>query len=93
MEKRILYLTLKKQWFNLINSGFKTEEYREIKPYWEKRFDNKTYDVVEFRNGYHKDAPKMSFKINEIFKGNGRVEWGAIQGETYYIIKLGERIN
>lgn len=36
MEK-ILYLTLKKQWFDLINSGIKTEEYREIKPYWIKR--------------------------------------------------------
>ena len=93
MEKRVLYLTLKKQWFDLINSGFKTEEYREIKPYWEKRFDNKTYDAVEFRNGYHKDAPKMSFKIDKIFQGNGRTEWGAIQGETYYVIKLGERIN
>lgn len=36
MEK-ILYLTLKKQWFDLISSGVKNEEYREIKPYWIKR--------------------------------------------------------
>lgn len=35
-----LVLTLKKQWFNMILSGGKTEEYREIKPYWEKRFIN-----------------------------------------------------
>lgn len=35
-----LVLTLKKNWFNLILSGIKTEEYREIKPYWEKRFSN-----------------------------------------------------
>lgn len=34
----ILYLTLKKEWFNLINSNVKTEEYREIKPYWMNRF-------------------------------------------------------
>lgn len=74
MENKILYLTLKKQWFDLINSGVKTEEYREIKSYWEKRLGNNNYDIVEFRNGYHKDAPKMSFKINEIFKGKGNVE-------------------
>lgn len=35
-----MILTLKKQWFDMILSGVKTEEYREIKPYWEKRFIN-----------------------------------------------------
>lgn len=35
-----MVLTLKKQWFDMILSGVKTEEYREIKPYWEKRFNN-----------------------------------------------------
>lgn len=35
-----LVLTLKKQWFDMILSGVKTEEYREIKPYWNKRFNN-----------------------------------------------------
>ena len=46
-----LYLTLKKNWFDLILSGEKKEEYREIKPYWEKRLIGKTYDKVIFRNG------------------------------------------
>ena len=35
-----LILTLKKQWFDMILSGEKKEEYREIKPYWTKRFEN-----------------------------------------------------
>lgn len=35
-KDKILYLTLKKQWFDMINDGIKTEEYREIKPYWVK---------------------------------------------------------
>lgn len=35
---KILYLTLNKKWFDLILSGEKTEEYREIKGYWAKRF-------------------------------------------------------
>ena len=32
-----LTLTLKKKWFDMIKSGIKTEEYREIKPFWTKR--------------------------------------------------------
>lgn len=39
-ENSDLILTLKKQWFDMILKGIKTEEYREMKPYWEKRFDN-----------------------------------------------------
>lgn len=35
--ENILYLPLKTEWYNLIESGIKTEEYREIKPYWIKR--------------------------------------------------------
>lgn len=34
----VLKLTVKKEWFDLIKSGKKTEEYREIKPYWLVRF-------------------------------------------------------
>ncbi len=34
---KILKLTLKKKWFDLILSGDKKEEYREIKPYWVRR--------------------------------------------------------
>lgn len=37
MEKKILHLTLKKKWFDMIALGEKKEEYREIKPYWVKR--------------------------------------------------------
>lgn len=36
----IMVLTLKKEWFDMIISGEKTEEYREMKPYWETRFIN-----------------------------------------------------
>lgn len=31
---KTLHLNLKKKWFDLILSGEKTEEYREIKPHW-----------------------------------------------------------
>ena len=32
-----LHLTLKKRWWDMIERGEKTEEYREIKPYWIRR--------------------------------------------------------
>lgn len=34
---KILHLVLKKKWFDMIESGKKPEEYREIKPYWMNR--------------------------------------------------------
>ena len=33
-EMKILDLPLKKEWYEMIESGVKTEEYREVKPYW-----------------------------------------------------------
>lgn len=35
----MLTLPIKKKWFDMILSGEKKEEYREIKPYWDKRFE------------------------------------------------------
>lgn len=34
---KVLTLTLKKKWFDMILSGEKKEEYREVKDYWMKR--------------------------------------------------------
>lgn len=34
----MLVLPIKKKWFDMIASGDKEEEYREIKPYWTSRF-------------------------------------------------------
>lgn len=34
----MLTLPIKCKWFDMILSGEKKEEYREIKPYWDKRF-------------------------------------------------------
>lgn len=36
----MLTLPIKKKWFDMIKSGEKKEEYREIKPYWSTRFNN-----------------------------------------------------
>lgn len=89
---RVLHLTLKKKWFDMIASGEKKEEYREIKKYWNARL-NKEYDVVEFRNGYAKDSPRIRFELLSVLIGHGRKEWGADPYERYYILKLGNIVN
>lgn len=40
MEKKVLTLSVSKQWFDMIADERKDEEYREIKPYWASRLVN-----------------------------------------------------
>ena len=41
----MLILPIKKKWFDMILSGEKKEEYREIKPYYTSRF-SKVFSMV-----------------------------------------------
>lgn len=86
---RILHLTLKKKWFDMIESAEKKEEYREIKPYWDKRLMGKSYDVILFRNGYSANSPELLVDLRDIPVGFGNVEWGAPENHLVYILKLG----
>ena len=97
---KTLHLTLKKKWFDMILSGEKKEEYREMKPYWEKRLYHiwyplirqfRDYDAIEFRNGYSKNAPIILVQCIEVTAGIGKPEWGA-PDYPVFIIKLGEII-
>jgi len=49
-----LTLHLKKEYFLEIKHGHKTEEYRLITPYWQKRLKNRKYDKIIFCLGYPK---------------------------------------
>ncbi len=94
-DKKILYLILKKEFFNQIKSGEKTSEYRGYKPFWIKRLMNKdrsfkTFDLVHFRNGYHKDAPTMLFEIKGINIIKRKGNWFSTQ--KYFEIDLGQII-
>ena len=46
---KILHLPLKAQWYEMIESGVKTEEYREIKPYWVQRLTRYGNDTLNGR--------------------------------------------
>jgi len=87
---KVLHLTLKKKWFDMIASGEKREEYREIKPYWNRRLINKSYDVIQFRNGYSKDSPTMLVECKGLYSSLGIIEWGAPEGKQVFILKLGK---
>ncbi|MCW3110536.1 MAG: hypothetical protein JWQ09_5042 [Segetibacter sp.] len=105
-DKKILHLTLKKQWYNLIEAGIKIEEYREIKDYWITRLTRykdlgghyglqdvvKKFDIITFKNGYQKDARTMSFECEGITECEGIKEWGAESGVNYFKIKIGKRL-
>ena len=88
-----LHLTIKKQWFDMILSGEKTEEYRDIKPYYNLRFIGKEYDTVVFRNGYARDAPSLTIELKSIRFGTGKTKWGAEEGKTYFVLSLGKIID
>ena len=69
----------------MIKSGVIKEEYREIKDYWIKRFKDmsleppfkpfKSFSVIEFKNGYAKDAPVMRVEFKGIRIGKPKIEW------------------
>lgn len=96
---KTLYLPLNKKWYEMIERGEKTEEYREIKPYYVDRILNikpdfnyatfKKFDAVRFSYGYTKRT--MTFEVESITIGKGKPEWGA-PAEDVFVIKLGRRL-
>ena len=65
----MLVLPIKKKWFDMIKSGEKKEEYREIKPYYESR-------LYHMGSAYPEDAMISNFsvlvpKVKEIIFRNG----------------------
>ena len=48
-KKKVLTLTVSKQWFDMIVADKKTEEYREIKPYWVARLFQNNSNIVDMK--------------------------------------------
>ena len=92
---KTLSLVLKKKWYDMIDSGAKKEEYREITSYWKKRMNNcrvRQYKTVTFYLGYAKNRPSMTFALDRIMIDKGNYKWGAEPGKLYFVIKLGKRL-
>lgn len=75
----------------MIASGEKKEEYREIKKYYQTRFQNNIFDTITFSNGYSKDRLQMVVELKSVKIGGGLKEWGAPEIVCYKLI-LGEII-
>ena len=84
-KKNVLTLTVSKQWFNMIVADEKTEEYREIKPYWASRLVNQQAESGEVLfdefGGYCRVIGKLEYKpythvlfINGYRKDSPRIE-------------------
>jgi hypothetical protein len=95
---RILHLTLKRKWFDLIASGQKKCEYRQHKPYWQTRLVKddgtaKRFDIVRFKNGYSKNAPLMDVEFHGISFTTDKC-WNPKHGEEFtgniIVIRLGK---
>ena len=84
-KKKVMTLTINKEWFDKIVSGEKKEEYREIKKYWASRLvsqQSESGDVLfdEF-GGYCRVIGKLEYKpfthvlfINGYRKDSPRIE-------------------
>ena len=94
----MLILQIKKKWFNMILSGEKKEEYREIKSYYRSRLHNEGFldqywlptlyqGQVLFRNGYVGNSPSFEALCSLDIR-TGRIEWGAEPGKEYYVLKI-----
>ena len=64
----VLSLVLKRQWYDLIESGVKKIEWRRadywldrVSAWFQKSWRDNLVPVVEFRHGYAADAPRMAF--------------------------------
>lgn len=91
---RVLRLTLKRKWFDMIASGEKREEYREQGKWIASRVNaNKEYDVVEFKNGYGPRVPCCVVEYLGYDWATGNPAWGAVPGKLYKVIRLGRVIS
>lgn len=99
--KPILHLNLKGKWFDMIEGGYKKEEYRDINDYWNRIIKSYTVKIkgsfyypdefiICFSNGYRKNRRQFYIECTGLAVGYGYPNWGAIDFKKYYILKLGK---
>lgn len=91
----MLTLPIKKRWFDMILSGAKKEEYRELTPYYDSRLHKlcgNPFVIIRFRNGYNSTSPFIDCRVFIRRGMEGNPEWGAEKGVKYYNIQILEII-
>lgn len=84
-QEIVLDLPLKKEWYEMIESDIKKEEYREIKPYWCNRL---LYGGPLGVNEYWKPILKKTY---ESIKENGEKYPNAFNLEHLLVFEYGTR--
>ena len=102
MFEFILKLVLTDHWYDEIESGRKTKEFRLAIPYWLNRLKKVAMlvdgqyvlysdAVVQFQRAYRKNPPRMKFLIKKITieENSGDLNVG---DKPTIVIELGERV-
>lgn len=97
-------LNLKGDWYFDIGHGDKREEYREVKPFYDRILDEYGYVKIKgveyhateilvcFSNGYATDRPQMYWTLKNLAISQGKEKWGVVNGVEYYRLYLDEDV-
>lgn len=87
----VVSLILSFQWFDMIASGEKQEDYREISPYYAARFSKNPSVAIFCSGGFSNEHRIMSVQILGIEKGFPKPEWNNRfdPNQEVYVLRLG----
>ena len=85
MMNKVLHLVLKRKYFERIYNETKKVEYRDLTPYWSRRFEGKDFTHIKFQLAYSKNPPTMLVEILD----RNIVEY---KGKKSYAFDLGKII-
>jgi len=87
----MLILPIKKKWYDMIKSGEKKEEYREIKKYWTVRFNNEFDKTLEsiIKHDIESDLLKYCLWLKVYLKNGYKKDAPILECECKLKIGLG----
>lgn len=89
----MLTFPITKKWLDLILSGEKKEEYRDLSAFYISRLGKFKGETIEVKllNGYSSKSPYVIIKCI-VTVGEGETAWGAVTGKYYFVLKIIEII-
>ena len=86
----MLTFTIKRNWFEMIASGEKKEEYRAANGYYDSRLMKYKNEPiwVALRNGYRNDSDTLYCRVVPVRETAARPEWGGVPGEMHWSLKI-----
>lgn len=86
----MLTFTIKRNWFEMIASGEKKEEYRAANSYYDSRLMKYKNEPiwVALRNGYRNDSDTLYCRVVPVRETAARPEWGGVPGKMHWSLKI-----